>query len=394
MKKIGIISCYNHPNYGSMLQAFATQEIIKEIGCEPTTFKLDNLMNYSIHSKKSYYIRRLTNVSVLKEKARRIVNARVGSLDKGFQKGLEKRKVAFDKFYQTRIGLSELNKTRNDLVNLSRTMDAVVVGSDQLWHPRNLELDLYSLSFVPEGVRKISYATSIGTGNIPDYAKGEYKKFLEDFHSISVRERTAKNILDGLQIQKNIEVVLDPTLLFSGKEWKEKFDLHDEENQEYIFCYFLGVNSIHREIANSLSKKTGLKIVTLKNLDEYVIKDKTFGNLCPYDVDPVEFLNLINNARYVLTDSFHGSVFSILFHKDFIVFDRFRKNDRESTNSRIFSLMNIAGLENRHITEDVLSREIVFDVMNEKINYEIVEGRLEIERKKSIDFLIDAFSDL
>ncbi len=394
MKKIGIISCYNHPNYGSMLQAFATQEIIKEIGCEPITFKLDNLMNYSIHSKKSYYIRRLTNVSVLKEKARRIVNARVGSLDKSFQKGLEKRKVAFDKFYQRRIGLSELNKTRNDLVNLSRTMDAVVVGSDQLWHPRNLELDLYSLSFVPEGVRKISYATSIGTGNIPDYAKGEYKKFLEDFHSISVRERTAKNILDGLQIQKNIEVVLDPTLLFSGKEWKEKFDLHDEKKQEYIFCYFLGVNSIHREIANSLSKKTGLKIVTLKNLDEYVIKDKTFGNLCPYDVGPVEFLNLINNARYVLTDSFHGSVFSILFHKDFIVFDRFRKNDRESTNSRIFSLMNIAGLENRHITEGVLSSETVFDVMNEKINYETVEDRLERERKKSIDYLIGAFSDL
>ena len=134
--------------------------------------------------------------------------------------------------------------------------------------------------------------------------------------------------------------------------------------------------------------------MTLKNLDEYVIKDKTFGNLCPYDVGPVEFLNLINNARYVLTDSFHGSVFSILFHKDFIVFDRFRKNDRESTNSRIFSLMNIAGLENRHITEGVLSSETVFDVTNEKINYETVEDRLERERKKSIDYLIGAFSDL
>ena len=394
MKRIGIVSCYNHPNYGSMLQAFATQEVIKKIGYEPITYKLDDLMNYSVHSKILYYIRRLTNISILREKIRRIISARIGRLDKEYQNGIITRKAAFDKFCQEKIELSELNKTRSDLTDLSKTMDAVVVGSDQLWHPRNLELDLYSLSFVPKGVKKISYATSIGTNKIPTYTKEEYRKFLMDFHSISVRENTAKNILDELQIQKKIEVVLDPTLLFSGNDWKDKFNIREDSKNEYIFCYFLGVNPRHREIANDISRKTGLKIVTLKNLDEYVLKDKEFGQLYPYDVGPVGFLNLINNAKYVLTDSFHGSVFSILFHKQFIVFDRFRKNNKESTNSRIFSLMNIVGLEKYYITDDKLNFEKVFNVIDKSIKYENVEKKIENERKKSINYLVNSFSDV
>ena len=155
----------------------------------------------------------------------------------------------------------------------------------------------------------------------------------------------------------------------------------------YILCYFLGVNREHRKMAEQLKKKTGLKIVTLPHLDEYVASDEKFGDYRLFDIGPAEFVNLIRNAEYVLTDSFHGTCFSILNHKKFVTFSRFQATNSESTNTRIDSLLVGLHLEKRRIT---VSECNIVEIIEKEIDYEITDGILEKMRSESCDYLKSA----
>lgn len=387
--KIGIVSCYFNYNYGSMLQAYATQKIIEKIGYEPVTFQCLSPIKYMSQSKIIYYIHKIENLDILRSKMRQYRGRILLKGNKGLEDNIKIRNLCFEEFYKKNIKLSPLNRSRKDLTNLASKMDAVIVGSDMLWHPINIEHDYYTLTFVPDNIKKISYATSFGTVNIPKYQKRKIIEFLNRFDSISVRESSGIDVIKKLGIKKRAKLVLDPTLLFSELEWSEIIPEKRIIKEKYIFCYFLGVNKNHREMASLIKEKYGYKIVALQHLDEYVNKDNLYADITPYDIGPGEFINLIKNAEYICTDSFHGTCFSILNHKKFLVFNRFIGENSQSTNSRIDSLLNMLNLESRRVT-DILMSEKLIEKMDGKIDYNIVDEILENEREKSILYLKEA----
>lgn len=387
-KKVGIVSCYSFHNYGSMLQAYATQSIIEKLGYEPVTFQCDSPKKYMPQSKFSYYIHKLKDVGRVKDKIR-IAKSKQKVKNKypDVLRQINLREQYFERFEKNFFKISQPNNSREDLTNLSKKFSAVVVGSDQLWSPVNYEFDYYTLSFVPDEVRKISYATSIGRTSIPQKLVKAYRDYLARFFAISVREYSAKELLKNIGIE-NVTVVLDPTLLLTGEDWMEIQKEEPIYQGDYIFCYFLGVNQKHREFVRKLKDKTGYRIITLRHCDEFVEQDEKFGDYAFYDVGPSEFVNLIRNAQFVCTDSFHGSCFSILNHKRFFTFNRYEDNDTQSTNTRIDSLLSLTGLEYRRLMTNELNKDITNSIL-ESIDYEDVDKRLNIERKRSIGFLKD-----
>ena len=175
-------------------------------------------------------------------------------------------------------------------------------------------------------------------------------------------------------------MVVDPTLLFNGEEWEKLIPVEKIINEKYIFCYFLGKVTKYRDEVKKLAKKKNLKIVILPHLDDFVEYDETFGDYRLYDVDPAKFVNLIRNAEYVCTDSFHGTVFSLLNHKKFMTFNRFNEKSKNSRNSRIDSLCIQISIKDRRFNKDI------FDI-DKEIDYQEIDNKIEELRKKSKNFL-------
>ena len=215
-----------------------------------------------------------------------------------------------------------------------------------------------------------------------------YKKFLERINYISVREKNACKLVEDLSSRK-AELVCDPTLLLDKNEWMEIQQEPPIIEGNYILCYFLGKNIEHRKFAERLKEKTGYKIVSLNHSDEYVKYSDKFADETPYDIGPGEFVNLIRNAKYVCTDSFHGTVFSLINQVEFFTFERFSsKNSKVSTNSRIYSLLELVNLKDRLLK----GNENVEEIFNKKINFGEVNQKIEKFRESSRNFLKNALS--
>ena len=253
--------------------------------------------------------------------------------------------------------------------------------SDQLWLPSNLGSHFYTLEFAPDSAAKIAYATSFGVSQIPWFQKRRTRNYLKRFQSLSVREIAGQKMIMELT-GKEAMVVCDPTLLFTAKEWTDIIPPSRIVEEEYIFCYFLGTNCSHREAALTLQKKVGLKIVTCPYLDHFVESDRTFGDIQLFDMDAGDFVNLIRHAKYVLTDSFHGTVFSLLYEKQFLVFYRFTEGTH-SRNSRVDSLCELLNLENRKYNGNI-------NEVEKAIEYNEVFEKLEELKLKSKSFLSQA----
>lgn len=223
---------------------------------------------------------------------------------------------------------------------------------------------------------------------VPWFQVEKNKRFMNRFDHIALREQSACDLVYKLTGRK-VPVVLDPTLLFTGDQWLGIQQREPLTNGKYIFCYLLGDNPSQREFIKNVKEKTGYKIVALQQLDDYIPSDEGFADEAPY-VGPREFLNYIRNAEYVFTDSFHCSVFSILYKKNFFTFNRFAEGAKQSTNTRIDNLLHITGLEARRMTKD----KNVEDVISYKGSFEGVDARLDAYRKSSMDYLHNALKNL
>lgn len=188
---------------------------------------------------------------------------------------------------------------------------------------------------------------------------------------------------------RDVPVVCDPTLLFTGDEWMAIQQKEPIVKEKYILCYFLGNNPPHREFAKRLKEATGRKIIALTHLDEFVKSDEGYADETPYDIDPADFLNLIRNAEYVCTDSFHCSVFSILYKRQFFTFRRYNRNTKQSTNSRLDTLFHMAGITGRLLTGE----ENIANCLKIETDFESVHKKLEGIRQKSYEYLLSALKD-
>lgn len=378
-KKIGVCACYDQKNYGSMLQVLATVIKIEELGYDY------EIIRYSRKLTPDLFVRSLSRIpEKLRFKVEQDKKKRKFASIEGLTQKIQQRNNCFKAFCENKFQkLSPVYDTYSDLQKAASQYSAVLVGSDQLWRPEGYSTGFYNLMFVPDEVPKIAYATSFGVSQIPESKTKIAKQFLRRMDHISVRELRAAEMIKEL-IGRNVPTVVDPTLLFTGEEWNGILPQKKVVADKYIFCYLLGSNPQHRLWANELKKKTGYKIVTIPYLDEFVEGDTAFGDYQIFDAGPAEFVNLIRNAEYICTDSFHGSVFSILNHKQFITFNRFSDESKNSRNSRIESLLKQTDLQSRRMTR---IGQKVDEVIMAPIDYEQVEKNLTGMRDKSVNYL-------
>ena len=390
MKKVAIVSCYFKHNYGSMLQAYATQMALDKLGYENETINISDFDSEIKKKKIKYFIKASLTSDILLSKIGMAKNVLVQKFVKNEYTGLSRQRAEkFDAFGKKYFKLSQTYPSQADLAKkCAENYSAVLVGSDQLWLPSNIAADYYTLSFVPKDVNSIAYATSFGQSSLPKDSAKKASQFLQRIRHISVREETGRAIVKSLT-GRNIPVVCDPTLLFTGSEW---LDIQRNESLidgNYILCYFLGNNPPHRDFAKCLRDETGFKIVALTHLDEYVKCDNGYADETPYDVDPADFLNLIRNAAYVCTDSFHCTVFSILYEREFFAFRRYARVTRQSTNSRLDTLFKLAGIDGRILD----GSENVKSCIKRKIDYAAVHENIENVRSSSYNYLTSALED-
>lgn len=372
------MACATLNNYGSLLQTYALQEVVRLHGFNPEII----LYQEPVWRK----LKRMKNIEYAKVSMGKLLLSKLpmpgSSLDK--QKYKE-RANCFEEFRKSKLNFSETCRSMRDLRELANQYPLVLLGSDQLWQPMNLGMDFFTLSFVPENVIKGAYAASFGVSSIPRKMQDAYKNYIEKFDYVSCRENSGSRIVKELT-GRDAPVVCDPTLLMTADEWNLLLSDKVKPDGKYIFCYFLGNNPIQREYVKKMKEELGLTIVALPHIVEFVSSDEAYADYLPYNVGPAEFLYLIKNAEFVCTDSFHASVFSLQFHRQFLVFDRFENGKGNSTTSRIETLLGVVGCQDRLVCNTANFMQI-----NAKnlapINYSGVDGKLKDFRKESMVYL-------
>lgn len=379
---IGVCIKYFHENYGGMLQAFATTQILEKKNIEYELIRYDKKKT-TIEKVKS--LPRLLNGILLNDKYEALIKKIGMKRHPEFARNDAIRMEAFCEFKEKNFTkLSPVFSGYKDLCEGALRYKGVITGSDQLWSPAGLPTNFYNLMFVPDGVKKVSYASSFGVSQIPWYQMSRTRQFLERLDCISMRENRGAQIVEELT-GKKVPTILDPVFMLDKEEWLAYFPNEREIEDKYIFAYFLGKNEEHRLAVVKFAKLKGLKIVTLRHLDQYIEKDEMFGEYAPYDVAPDRFLNLLRNAEYVCTDSFHGMCFSVINEKEFVVFNRYSDGSKKSKNSRIDTMCENMNLQNRRYNGNIEQ------VVNEQIDYTKVKEKLKVLKKKAEEYIDDAF---
>ena len=353
-KKIAIVSIYDLGNFGNRLQNVAIYKLLKNLNYEPEVIPVD------IWSKKKYITRPIKNFF-------NIFKIQIGSA----------RRLSFMDFNKN-IKISKyklLLKSNKEVVNhsLSDVYDYFIVGSDQVWNPEFAGFGFYFLDFVKDNRKKIAFSASIGVTDISKEFANKMQLNLKKFNAVSVREKQANDLITSLTGRDDITTLVDPTMMIEAEEWNELARKPKQYNGEnFILNYFLGEQSEERrKIINDFAKKKGYMVINI--LD----KDDPF-----YPSGPAEFLWLEKNAKLICTDSFHSSVFGILFNTPFLVFDR--KDTSNNMSSRLDNLLDIFGLKDRKF----IGKELTENRLD--IDYSKAHERLEYEKKRGVDFLINA----
>lgn len=362
-RKVGICTLYTGYNFGSALQAFASKTVIANLGFQPEIFKVSGSLvkGRDIRFKKLIIL--FTRMMLFSKNKFKVIKSFTGNNKSEINK---KTIDEFNDFYSLKLNPTVVSYKELKKISKTEEYHSFICGSDQIWNSTAFYVDpFYYLNFCPSN-KRIAYAPSFGRTYIPKYNKNIIKKYISGIKNISVREDSGKEIVRDL-LKKDVEVCLDPTLLLDKNEWKKYLKLN-KINRKYILCYFLNEPSKKaRNFINKLSQKKDLDVISLNN---------SFFNTTIYG-GPETFLSYLSSAEFVITDSFHGVAFSINFEKNFYVFDRQYITENQST--RIKSLLKIVDLNEVFECEE--------DLNNNYFDYKKINEKLNIERKKSKDFL-------
>lgn len=362
--KIGIITYHRAENYGSVLQAYALSRYLSKMG-----HKVELI---DFHTKKQ------DQMYTLFEPIKDVMSLIRNVYSALYYPKNKLKKYRFKKFVENilPIGKYELNEF-SDLSILNKEYDYFICGSDQVWNTQCYDFNsAYLLDFVKNKEKCISYAPSIGTDSINYEYAHMFKNNLSKFHAISMREEKGAKCLENI-LKRKISVVPDPVLLLEEIEWNVLMN-DTLPKEKYIFCYFIGNVDGMRSFAESLRKKTGYKLIVVNNS----LRDISYKYSKMYSAGPQEFLTLLKNCEYVCTDSFHATVFSLIFHKKFWTFTGVGGS---STKSRIENILKKAHLEERMLNfeydkkEDYL-KEINYVQVDEYIKKYISIGKDYLKR--------------
>jgi len=318
LMKIALLTIHSALNYGALLQATAVYDTLYSLENDTT------LLNF-----------RYPPFCSIVDKTRRQELKNCKNFLRFCVKGcsIYKKKKNFDLFISKHIHkiTSEFN-TESQLEQYceENKFDLFVCGSDQIWNPYNIRFEkAFFLSFTNEGAKKISYAASIGQDSVQEDGLEFIKENLVDFDSISVREDSAIRILQEAGITQEVFVHVDPVFLLSQNSWRERENIVSlpEFCEKYVLVYRLTDNPQFDKALEELKRSSGLPFVAITDrLGKIPFIDKKYMSL-----GPAEFLYLIDNAEYVVTDSFHGTAFSLIFEKKLIAVSNLKKNTRITT---------------------------------------------------------------
>lgn len=369
MKTVGVITYHHYYNYGTMLQAYSLQHKINELGyrAELIDFMQDNSLSKTELIKLRFkrlpvYIREWEKYKVLFQCKKQFYN----------------QEVLFEDFYKKYIVTGNQKYTNTQqLIDNPPNYDGYIVGSDQTWNPHVANApEAFFLPFVDDNQKKGSYGPSLAVNSLSQTKMSEYQFKLSRFSFLSCREQSGAELLRKIT-NKEVTWVLDPTLLLTADEW-ERFCSYTVSNEPYILVYFLGERPEHRSFVNMVQKLTGWKVISLPAVYMEMENNKyeqVWGG-------PIEFLSLIKGASLICTDSFHGTMFSINFRKNFYSFCKNMDSEENSENSRLYSALGLFGISDR-----LVKGTDKLDIANIEIDYNFAGSILEAERKKSIQYL-------
>lgn len=362
-KKIGIITFHRADNYGAVLQAYglthAVRKIIqnKEYDCK---CEVIDYVNQAIDSR--YHIRTLSEIPRLKTKIKHIL----------IRKYLIQNQLNFNVFRKTFLPISCKKYDYKNVSEIENDYDILITGSDQVWNGLlTLDDKTYFLDFSNKRNKKIAYAASAGSEKYFLSKLAEYKSTLDTFSNISVRENQLFDIMIE-QGYKQTQRVLDPVFLLDKSDYEFIESNHNIVQGKYILIYVIAFEKELYKFAQKLSEKTGLKIVYI-NVD----KPKKAGVVNLRNVSVPHFLTLIKNASYVVTSSFHGIAFSLIYNRE--VYYQLSMC-KDNFNSRVETLIQIAGIQGRDVTSTV-------EIGKNPIEWEKVNTALNEMRKQSEFFL-------
>lgn len=366
--KVGIITWCCYYNFGTYLQAYALQTFLKRNGYENYIL---NDYHYSVErplfTKIKIALKYFVKNTFLRK---RCAYLKTDSISSRQYEDFKSSYLAVD--YKV-VPLIELNNR----------YDVFVCGSDQIWNPGGFSRkgnDFYFASFATKP--KISYAPSIGVRKIPDEYKKHFLELISDFSFLSVREKSASKVLSDI-CGKKIETVLDPTLLLDRSDWLKLLS-SPKTDTKYLFLYLLTYNQHYVDVAYDFAARHNLRVRVVKSYGINLhIKDAE-------PAGPLEFLNLLAGASYVMTDSFHATIFSIHYQKDFVIFKRFKDTDLIGQNSRVENLLERVGLKNRLVGEGALP--LLYQ--QHSIDYQVVDERLKLEKIHSRKYLLNALRQI
>lgn len=360
--RVGILTYHNAINYGAVLQAYALQQVIKKLGVEC------DIIDYACPAVDKQYRRR---------KISDHAHWKVYVMDILSGHRLDRKKEAFEAFRDRYLSLSE--KIIDPAEAAFDKYDVVIVGSDQVFNPKNTEGDSTYLLNFPCNAKKVAYAASIGNTEFlalwQDKYNVDYQLLLKQIDNISFREEDASRFVSNL-LADSFETVLDPVLLAGIEVWKE---FQTSSDEEYIFVYNLGNLPHLVEYVKAMHKQTGLKVYTVNKDIKGDFQLRGFENVS--SLSPGDFLKMLSGAKYVITDSFHGTAFSVLYNKDFTAIVNPQK---ANTNSRIVDLLSKLHLEERIAPN---AENIQYNPITTYCN---VEEKIQQLQKHSLSWLCDA----
>ncbi|MFR7994688.1 MAG: polysaccharide pyruvyl transferase family protein [Clostridium sp.] len=364
--KICTITCHDVYNHGASLQAYALMTYLKKCGnyVKIIDYKPDYLSNHyklSIIANPKWEKNILTKIIYLTLKfPRRLIDLR--------------RKRAFDKFTNKYLQLTDRRFTSNNDIrkNLPQA-DIYICGSDQIWNSlhKNGRDPAFYLDFVPDSKIKASYAASIATDSIANEYKKMVKSKVERLDAVGIREKSGVKIIKELGIEKAVQV-MDPVFLLSADEWNEIGI--ETFNDDYILVYDFDKSSLIQKIALDIAKEKSYKIYTI-NSDNHKYSDKSFRFS-----SPEKFVSLVRDAKFVVSNSFHAVVLSLIYNKQFAIINR-----TEAINTRMRDLLEDMNLKDRLVNEEYKLNDILATIDYTKVN-KILEIKIE-ESKKYLENL-------
>ena len=365
---IGIMTWYQYYNYGTSLQLYALYTVLAEYGADPY------VINYCAREKGldgdiSGF------VDEVSQKIYHLLHRPIKNCE---------RDNKFKYFLEKNLRFTDKCDTLSELEQLNNWIDVFICGSDQIWAPSCFDPH-YFLDFVIDSERTIAYAPSVGLSSIDNsYIRERIKSLSARIAFLSSREKIGAQIISELT-GRRVEVTLDPTLLLTREVW-QKLAGKEQNSEPYLLVYFLGDNQKYWHAIYSIAKERNLSV---KIIPVYKSDYKRDGSI-QSPIGPEEFLGLVEGASFICTDSYHGMLFSIQFHKEFCVFKRFPDKSKNNQNSRIFQIVDLFHLRDRVYKSNL---KVLLD---KGIDYDEVDSILNQKRLESEHYLqgaLDIVSD-